>query len=128
MQRNVVAAAEPAEVAADEVLPRVGERVRRRLDVAGDVLGQVGEKDRRPARVDDVDQHQRVVIGEVDDDVVGRVVGAVPGQVDPLAADLERAPVGEGLLVRWARRIVVAQQQAAGLLVPDPGDVLVEER
>src|SRR6266511_2690075 len=36
VQRHVVAGAEPAEVAADEVLPRVGERVRRRLDVAGD--------------------------------------------------------------------------------------------
>ena len=127
VQGHVVAGAEPAEVAADEVLPRVGERVRRRLDVAGDVLGQVRDVDRRPARVDDVDQHQRVVVGQVDDDVVGRVVGAVPGQVDPLAADLERAAILEGLLVRGSRRVVVAQQQAPGVLVPDAGDVLVEE-
>ena len=128
MQRHVVAGAEPAEVAADEVLPRVGERVRGSLDVAGDVLGQVGDVDRRPARVDDVDQHQRVVVGQVDDDVVGRVVGAVPGQVDALAADLEGAAVLERFFVRWPGRVVVAQQEAPGLLVPDAGDVLVEQR
>ena len=115
-------------MAADEVLPRVGERVRRRLDVAGDVLGQVGDVDRRPARIDDVDQHQRVVVGQVDDDVVGRVVGAVPGQVDALAADLEGAAVLERLLVRRPGRVVVAQQQPPRLLVPDAGDVLVEQR
>jgi hypothetical protein len=80
---------------------------------------------RRPARIDDVDQHQRVVVGEVD--VVGRVVGAVPGQVDPLAADLERASILKGLLVRWPGRVVVAQQEALGLLVSDARDVLVEE-
>jgi hypothetical protein len=39
------------------------------------------------------------VVGQVDDDFVGGVVGAVPGQVDPLAVDLERAAVVEGLLV-----------------------------
>ena len=127
VQGHVVAGAEPAEVAADEVLPRVRERVRRRLDVAGDVLGQVGDVDRRPAGIDDVDEHQRVVVRQVDDDVVGRVVGAVPGQVDPLAADLERAAVLERLLVRRPGRIVVAQQEAPGLLVPDAGDVLVEQ-
>jgi hypothetical protein len=71
--------------------------------------------------------HQRLVIGQVDDDVVGRVVGPVPGKVDALAPDLERAPVLERLLVRWPRRVVVAQKQAARLLVPDAGDVLVEK-
>jgi hypothetical protein len=69
-----------------------------------------------------------VVVGEVDDDVVGRVVGAVPGQVDALAADLEGATVAEGLFVRRPRRVVVAQQEAPGLLVSDARDVLVEQR
>jgi hypothetical protein len=68
------------------------------------------------------------VVGQVDDDVVGRVGAAVPGKVDALAADLERAVVPEGLLVRGSRRVVVAQEQAPGLLVPDAGDVLVEQR
>src|SRR6266404_2117174 len=112
VQRDVVARPQPTVVSADEVLPRVGERVRRRLEIPGDVLRQVGLEDRHPARVDDVDQHERVVVGEVDDDVVGRVVRAVPGEVDALAADLERAAITEGLLVRGPRRIVVAQQQA----------------
>src|SRR6266540_1496525 len=71
MQRHVVPRAEPAVVTADVMLPRVRERVRRCLDVAGDVLAQVRVVDRRPARIDDVDQHQRVVVGQVDEDVVG---------------------------------------------------------
>ena len=104
VQGDVLAGAEPAQVAADEVLPRVGERVRRRLEVARDVLGQVREVNRRPARVDDVDEHQRVVVGQVDEDVVGRVVGAVPGELDAFAADLERAAVLERLLVAEAAR------------------------
>jgi hypothetical protein len=68
------------------------------------------------------------VVGQVDDDVVGRVVGAVPREVDPLAADLERAAVLERLLVRRSRRIVVAEQQPPRLFVPDARDVLVEQR
>src|SRR5262245_33799315 len=71
-------------------------------------------------------KHRRVVVGQGDDDVVGRV-GAVPGKVDPLAADLERAAVLAGLLVRQPGRIVVAEQDPPRLLVPDAGDVLVEE-
>jgi hypothetical protein len=67
-----------------------------------------GEVDRRPTRVDDVDEHERVVVGQVDDDVVGRVVRAVPGQVDALAADLQRPVVLERLLVRGSGRVVVA--------------------
>jgi hypothetical protein len=61
------------------------------------------------------------VVGQVDEDVVGRVVSAVPGQIDALAADLDRAVVLEGLVVRLARRVVVAEQEVACLLVPDPG-------
>jgi hypothetical protein len=67
------------------------------------------------------------VVGQVDDDVVGRVVGAVPGEIDALAADLERARVLEGLLVRRPGRVVVSQQQPPRLLMPDPRGVLVEE-
>jgi hypothetical protein len=52
----------------------------------------------------------------------------VPGELDPLAADLEGAAVLEGLLGRGPRRVVVAQQELARLLVPDPGDVAVEQR
>jgi hypothetical protein len=51
------------------------------------------------------------------------MVGAVPGQVDALAADLERAPILEGLLVRRSRRIIVAQQQPPRLLVSDSRDL-----
>jgi hypothetical protein len=50
------------------------------------------------------------VIGQVDDDVVWRMVGAMPGEIDALAADVERAAVTEGLFVRRSRRVVVAQQ------------------
>src|SRR6266536_505028 len=127
MQRHIVARAEPAHMSADEVLPRVSKRVCRRLDVAGDVLCEVGEIDRGPARIDDVDQHQRVVIGQVDGDVVRRVVGAVPCEIDPLPADLERARVLEGLLVRRPRRVVVPKQEPTGLLVTDARDALVEQ-
>jgi len=67
------------------------------------------------------------VVGQVDEDVVGRVVGAVPGQVDPLAADLERAVVLERLFVGRPGRVVVAQQQPPRLFVADAGDVLVEQ-
>jgi len=58
------------------------------------------------------------VVGQVDEDVVGRVVGAVPCQVDALAADLEGAAILERLLVRRSGRIVVAQEQASRLFVP----------
>src|SRR5260221_5411081 len=90
MQRYVVARTEPAHVAADVVLPRVRERVRVGRDVAGDVFRQVRQVDRCPCRVDNVDEHERLVVRQVDEDVVGGVVGAVPGEVDAFAADLER--------------------------------------
>jgi hypothetical protein len=88
---------------------------------------QIALKDRSPARVDDVDQHQRVVVWEVDDNVVRRVIGTVPGQVDGLTADLQRAAVLEGLLVWRPRRVVVAHQQSPRLLVPDAGHVPGEQ-
>src|SRR3954466_3954134 len=124
---HVVAVAEPTEVSTDEVLPRVGEGVGRRLDVAGDVLGEVGDVDGRPPGVDDVHEHEGVVVWQMDVDVVGRVIGAVPGQVDALAADLQAAPFPERLLRRGPRRVVVAHQEAARLLVADAHDILVEQ-
>src|SRR2546421_12804131 len=45
VQGDVVAGSEPAEVAADEALPRGGECGGRRLDVAGNILGAVAEVD-----------------------------------------------------------------------------------
>jgi hypothetical protein len=115
-------------VAADEVLPRVAERGVRGGDVTLHVLGEVALAHRRPARVDDVDEHQGVVVGQVNEDVVRRMVAAVPGQLDALAADLKRVPVLEGLLRCGPRGVVVAQQQVAGLLVADARDIPVEQR
>jgi hypothetical protein len=42
--------------------------------------------------------------------------------------DLEGVPVGERDLRGRSRRVVVAQQQSAGLLVPGADDVPVEQR
>jgi hypothetical protein len=53
---------------------------------------------------------------------------AVPGEVDALAADLERASVAERLVVRGPRRVVVAQQEPPRLFVPEAGDVRLQER
>jgi hypothetical protein len=125
---NVLAGPEPAHVAADEVLPRVGERGIRGFDVAGHVLGELALANRRPARVDYVDEHQRVVVGEMDEDVVGRVVGAVPGQLDAFASDLEGAAVLEGLFWWGPGGVVVAEQQFPRLLVPDASDVPAKQR
>src|SRR5712671_5001605 len=106
VHRDVLAGGEPAEVPADEVGPRAGQGNGRGGHVPGDVLGQVGVIDRHPAGVDHVDEHQGVVAGEVDIDVVRRVVGAVPGQLDALAPDLEGVVVGEGDLRGRAGRVV----------------------
>ena len=125
---DVVARAEPAQVAADEGLPRVGQGRGRHRQVARDVVGQVDDVHGHPARVHDVDHHQRVVLGKVDDAVVGRVVGAVPRELDPLAADLQGPAIAEGLLRCGSGRVVVAEQEPPGLLVPDPHDVLAEQR
>ena len=54
--------------------------------------------------------------------------GGRPRQVDAFAANLQRAPILEGLLVRRTGGVVVAQQQAPRLLMPDARDVLVEQR
>src|SRR5215204_6509252 len=100
VHHDVLAGGEPAEVPADEVGPRVGQRGGRGGDVAGHVLGQIEVVDGHPASVEDVDHHQRVVVGEVDEDVVRRVVRAVPGQLDALTAHVQGVPVSEGHLRR----------------------------
>jgi hypothetical protein len=68
------------------------------------------------------------VVGQVDEDVVGRVVGAVPRQLDALPSDLQGAAVREGLVRQRPGRVVVAQQELARLLVPDARDRPVEQR
>src|SRR6202035_4568380 len=78
--------------------------------------------------VDHVDEHQGVVVGEVDVDVVRGVVGPVPGQFDPLSADFQGVAVGEGHVGDGAGGVVVAQQQPAGFLVADADDVPAEQR
>jgi len=50
-----------------------------------------------------------VVVREVDVDIVRRVVGAVPGQLDPLAPDLEGVAVGEGDIRQRAGLVFVAE-------------------
>src|SRR6266516_5575059 len=109
VHRDVVAGGEPAQVPADQVGPRVVQRDGRGAHVPDDVLGQVEVVDRHPARVDHVDEHQRVVVREVDVDVVRRVVGAVPGQLDTLAPDLEGVTVGEGDIRQRAGLVFVAE-------------------
>ena len=54
--------------------------------------------------------------------------GAVPRELDPLATDLEGPAIAEGLLRCGSGRVVVPEQEPPGLLVPDPHDVLAEER
>ncbi len=52
----------------------------------------------------------------------------MPGQFHALAPDLEGVAVGEGHLWERPGRVVVAQQQPAGLLVPDADHLPVEQR
>src|SRR4029077_16568982 len=75
VQDHVGTSADPSHMAAYEVLPRVGHGRVRGGDGAGDVLIQIEAVERHPAGQIDVDQHQRVMVGKVDVDVVGGVVG-----------------------------------------------------
>ena len=106
--------------------PRVVQRDGRGAHVPDDVLGEVDVVDGHPAGVHHVDEHQRVVLGEVDVDVVRRVVGATPGQLDALTANLQRVLVRERHLGQRPGRVVIALQQPPGLLVPDPDHVPLE--
>jgi hypothetical protein len=71
------------------------------------------------AGVDDVDEHQGAVAGEVDEDVVRRADRPVPGQLGALAADLADGAVGEGHPRGCPGRVVIAQQRPPRLLVAD---------
>src|SRR5579862_7867652 len=108
--------------------PREGQHDVRGCHVAGDVLAEVDVVDGYPAGVDHVDEHQGVVAGEVDVDVVRRVVRPVPGQFDPFAADFQGVAVGEGHVRDGAGGVTVAQQEPPGLLVADADDVPAEQR
>ena len=76
----------------------------------------------------DVDEHEGVVAREMNVDVVRRVIGAVPRQLDPLTPDLQGVAVGEGHLRYRPGRVVVPQQEPPGLLMPDAGHVPAEQR
>ena len=69
----------------------------RRFDVAGHVFGEVENGEWRPPDVDDVDEHHRVVVRQMDIDVVRQMIGAVPRQLDALAGDVKSAAVLERL-------------------------------
>src|SRR6201996_605968 len=106
--RDVLAGRHAAQVPADEVRPRVVKRDGRGAGIPDDVVAEVEVVDRYPAGVDHVDEHQGVVVGEVDVDVVRRVVGPVPGQFDALAADFQGVAVGEGHVRDGAGGVIVA--------------------
>ncbi len=95
------------------------------LAVPGQVLAEVEVVDRQPAGIDDVDEHERVVVREVNVDVVRRMVGAMPGELNALPGHLQRVAVGE--CHPRSGRVVIPQQEPAGLLVSDANRV-VEER
>jgi hypothetical protein len=55
------------------------------------------------------------------------VVRAVPGQFDPLAADVQRAAGLEGQVGYGPGRIVVPGKQSLRLGVADPDDLTAEQ-
>src|ERR1700728_928996 len=126
VHRDVLAGCHPAQVPADQVRPRVVQRDGRGAGVPDYVVGQVEVVDRYPARVEHVDEHQGVVAGEGDVDVVRRVIGPVPGQGDPLAAAFQGVAVGEGHVRDGAGGVIVAQQQPPGFLVANADDIAAE--
>jgi hypothetical protein len=115
-------------MAADVRLPGKLERLVRRVDVAGDLLREIEVVDRHPSRIHDVDEHQRVVVREVDEDVVRRVVRALEARLDPLASDLEGVGVLEGDVRDGTRRVAVPNEEPLGFLVGDSSDLALEPR
>src|SRR2546423_335053 len=95
--------------------------------VPRDVFGEVRDVNGRPPAVHDVDEHQRVVIWEMDIAVVRRVIGAVPGELDALTGDAQGTTIRKRLFRRRPGRVVVAQEEPPRLLVPDANDILPEE-
>ncbi len=121
VQDDVVPGAQPAQVSGDEVLPGVGQGLGGGLHPAGHVLTQVDAVEGHPAGEHDVDEHEGVVVREVDVDVVGRVVAPVPRQLDTFAADLEGPLIGKGLFRRRLGLVVIPQQEPPALFVADAG-------
>jgi hypothetical protein len=97
-------------------------------DGTRDVLVQVEAVERHPAGQEDVDQHERVVVGKVDVAVVRGVVGAVPREVNTLPTHVECVLGPEGDVRDWPGRVVLACQQLLGLDLPDPHHVFPEQR
>jgi hypothetical protein len=64
----------------------------------------------------------------MDEDVVRRVVGTVPGQLDALASDFEGPTVLEGLVWWGPCRVVIAEEELSRLLMADADDVPIEQR
>jgi hypothetical protein len=136
VEHHVGAGAQPAHVASDEVLPRVGHGRVRGGDGTRDVLVQVEAVERHPAGQEEVDQHERVVVGKVDvavvwgvvGAVVWGVVGAVPREVNTLPAHVECVLGLEGDVRDRPGRVVLACQQLLGLDLPDPHHVRPEQR
>ena len=97
-------------VTADEVLPRICERSIHSLDVAGYVIGEVALQTAAHPGLTMSTSMSAAWSGRWDKDVVRRVIGAVPGQLDALAPHLEGTAVLEGFLWRGPCGIVVAEQ------------------
>lgn len=90
MQFRIGAAAEPPQVTTDQRLPCVLQGIVVSANPAGDVLRNGESLERNPARHHHIDEHQSVVFGRVDKDVVGGVVCSVEGEVQLLAADVKQ--------------------------------------
>ncbi len=125
---DVFAIAEPSHVTTNEVLPVIRQGDLRSFDGAGDVFVEVEDVKGRPTREDEVNEHERVVIRQVNIYVVGRMIGAVPCQLDALAANVQCPLVLENLLRGGSRSIVVTQQEMPCLFVSDASYIFVEQR
>ncbi len=112
---------------ADQCRPRVAHGHLLRADPARDVLGDGQALEGHPSWEEDVDDHQGLVRGGMDENVVGCLVRPVVGQFEQLAADLQDIPVLEGHRRRRPVRVIVAQQQPAGPGLPDADHVGAEE-
>ncbi len=107
--------------------PRVAHGHLLGADPAGDVLGDGQALEGHPSREEDVDDHQGLMRGRMDENVVGCDVRAVEGQFEQLAADLQNVLVVEGHRGRRPVRVIVAQQQAEVLGLPNADHVRAEQ-
>ena len=97
------------------------------LDPAWDVLGDGDVLERRPPGEDHIHEHERLLAGRPDEDVVRGVIGPVEGEFQRLASHCQGVAVLERHLRWWAVRVVVAQQQGAALAVADPYHIRAEQ-